>query len=1098
MSIGRESTLADLPTMDPAISSRAEQEKFEVAYIARTRILNMHVSVSFRNSTRVSTRVRSASSSLVFAVALLGAATVQSESIFATSEPALCSDAWKASKCPEYCTGYMEGMCCKYDGQTASMLTIPAAHNLAIVGRREWFQNCTGAKLAFTDYVAQGAGAFRPLFEVGEGAKADAESSGIFDSYMTQAMAVPSFAEYVEDLSPRIRVTPELQWTDILPYVRKMGSYQGKQLTMPFDLDFINILLRDDLVDQYERETERKEPRTWEEFADFVEHFHGKDLNGDGKPDSGICSLNGAGPGGPQAMLMAIASTKLQYMGANTGIWFDTKNPDSIPLFENPAFLEAAEITRRLWMHSIDDKPGGWVELHEDYWHNGECAAYMWLTGSVAWVLTKGPIGRCKSYPKPCAKDAPAEDILWQPQREDGTYWEPRRVRSMGSAKVYERSTGEMKSCTPELDPQEGEVNCPHLDSEEDERDGVWINRAPYYYSAYQHSSISLRAGAPQANRDLLWDFLVMANLESAPIVAQALGNTYLDPFRRSHFNPENRQLYSTAWTDQMYEDLKRTFFWAGSTPNSALPLSIPGQEEYELAMEMLLWQYLLDIGTDCPTKDACKCRKYINPGDNCGYGWDDGGTATPDAELWARSRANGGSLTTEQFARYLKIRWDTITANNGGGRSQIDRYRGTLGLDPLPKPLLEDDDTNDAWVLPLVIALSATIGFILCAIVVGWVCVTYRDKKKLQKKREAEYARAIRTAEEDAGALGHPMVLCSARNFMDLPQLKSYEDLRNDGKLVFLDTLDKIQAFKKRHLIVFLSHQWLGWGIPDPENIHHKAMKEALRQVVSRCRRVGVGSSAKLDEMYIWCDFVSIAQEHRPMQIMAVSSLPVYSSIADAFVIVAPTARHKNSGKVCNADTYSLRGWCRAEMLAKVCGSGLDHMYIIQGEDALLQPVNHEWLMKLDLRVFEGQFSCCSMKHKGTVKCDKESLMSPILGLYSLVIKQRNQEHIQDVYQHIQSDKDRFFPDTTEFVNERGKVEERELFGPLVRKMEEHVKERSSVDEYENRRTSTWEAISTLNITVETAPQDELSARSSDDFFDENSVKNNKNDDWC
>uniref|UniRef100_A0A7S4K0D7 Uncharacterized protein n=1 Tax=Odontella aurita TaxID=265563 RepID=A0A7S4K0D7_9STRA len=1000
--------------------------------------------------------------------------------------PKLCSDEWRATECPKYCTNYMEDMCCKYHGKTASMLTIPFGHNLAIVARREWFQNCTGANLAFTDYQAQGSGAFRPLFEVGEGAKADAESSGVYDSYMTQATAVNTFKDYVEDLSPRIRVTPKLQWTDILPYVRKMGSYQGRQLTMPFDLDFVNILLRDDLVKRYETEKGEKEPRTYEEFAAFVEYFNNTDLNNDGKPDAGICSLNGAGPGGPQAMLMAIASTKLQYLGSNTGVWFDTEDPEAVPLFETPAFLEAAELTRRLWMNSIDDRPGGWTELHEDYWHNGECAAYMWLTGSVAWVLTKGPIGKCESYPKPCIKKTEGKPewknrtVIWEPTHEDGSYWEPRRVRPFGSEKVYDRASETMKSCTPELDPQEGEVNCPHLDPEEDERDGVWINRAPYYYSAFQHCSISFRAEALQENRDLLWDFVVMANLESAPVVAQALGNTYLDPFRRSHLTPETRKFYSKEWTEQQYEDLRRTFFWAGSTPNTVLPLSIPGQEEYELAMEMLLWQYLLDIGTDCTSKNDCKCRKFLEPGDNCGYGWGD----DPDLELWARSRANGGSLSKEQFAINLRRRWDAITKTHGGGRDQINSYRGTMDLEPLK----EEGGSDDAWVMPLVIALSATIGFILVAIVVGWVFITYREKRRLMRIREAEYERAIRTAEEDAGALGHPMVLCSARNFMKLPSLTAYEDLRNQGKLVYLDTLEKIQAFKEQHLIVFLSHQWLGWGIPDPDNIHHNAMTEALRQVITRCRRTGVGSKATLDEMYVWCDFVSIAQEHRPMQIMAVSSLPVYSSIADAFVIVAPTARHQNSGKVCNADTYSLRGWCRAEMLAKVCGSGLDHMYIIQGEDSTLQPVDHEWLMKLDLRVFEGQFSCCSMKHSGTVKCDKESLMSPILGLYSLVIKQRKLTHIQDVYHFIVSDKDRFFPHSIFFVDEDGKAEERELFGPLVKKMEEHVDEKGTMT-YENiqRRSSMWEAASELSIKHLTKGTDQQDgSRDSDNFADD------------
>ena len=194
-------------------------------------------------------------------------------------------------------------------------------------------------------------------------------------------------------------------------------------------------------------------------------------------------------------MLMAIAASKLQYQGSMTGTWFDLDNPDAVPLFENEAFYQAAELTRRLWMHSIDDQPGGWVELHEDYWHNGRCASYMWLTGSVALVLTKNRIRRCASYPVPCGEN---DEVLWEPTREDGSYWEPRRFRSMGSAQVYDRTDGKMKTCTPEASPKGNEVMCPYLDAEEDERDGVWINRAP----------VSSKPCLPRSSMGLFFDVL--------------------------------------------------------------------------------------------------------------------------------------------------------------------------------------------------------------------------------------------------------------------------------------------------------------------------------------------------------------------------------------------------------------------------------------------------------------------------------------------------------------------------------------------------------------------------------------------------------------
>ena len=87
----------------------------------------------------------------------------------------------------------------------------------------------------------------------------------------------------------------------------------GSLKALPFDFDFLNLLLRDDLVAKYEEETGRREPRTFEDLADFAEFFYGTDINADGTPDFGICSFNGAGPAGPQALLMQIAASKLQY-----------------------------------------------------------------------------------------------------------------------------------------------------------------------------------------------------------------------------------------------------------------------------------------------------------------------------------------------------------------------------------------------------------------------------------------------------------------------------------------------------------------------------------------------------------------------------------------------------------------------------------------------------------------------------------------------------------------------------------------------------------------------------------------------------------------
>ena len=54
---------------------------------------------------------------------------------------------------------------------------------------------------------------------------------------------------------------------------------------------------------------------------------------------------------------------------------------------------------------------------------------------------------------------------LWTPQKEDGSYWPPKRVFMMGSSTVYVRDVG-MRRCSPKLGAgvdEETEVHCPYL-----------------------------------------------------------------------------------------------------------------------------------------------------------------------------------------------------------------------------------------------------------------------------------------------------------------------------------------------------------------------------------------------------------------------------------------------------------------------------------------------------------------------------------------------------------------------------------------------------------------------------------------------------------
>ena len=126
----------------------------------------------------------------------------------------------------------------------------------------------------------------------------------------------------------------------------------------------------------------------------------------------------------------------------------------------------------------------------------------------------------------------PNGTVLWRPEHEDGSYRPPRRVFPPGSERVYVRNEG-MRACTAELShDEEKEVYCPHLNAARDERDGRWVNRVPYYYSAYQHGSVSINSKASDSSKAALWDFFVFANVESyGGVVVRAVFTEVVGPY---------------------------------------------------------------------------------------------------------------------------------------------------------------------------------------------------------------------------------------------------------------------------------------------------------------------------------------------------------------------------------------------------------------------------------------------------------------------------------------------------------------------------------------------------------------------------------------
>ena len=167
--------------------------------------------------------------------------------------------------------------------------------------------------------------------------------------------------------------------------------------------------------------------------------------------------------------------------------------------------------------------------------------------------------------------------------------------------------------------------------------------------------------------------------------------------------------------------------------------------------------------------------------------------------------------------------------------------------------------------------------------------------------------------------------------------------------------------------VIVFLSYQCLSFSAgPDQEQMH--CMKSCLVDVQNQ---MGV----RLDEIYVWLDVVAIPQRSLKLKSLAVNTLYAYARMASCLVIVAPESVHADLQFRASVATYKRRVWCRAELLAFFCANGLTKMFMVTKAGSL-QPVMDDWMEDV-ANVFDGDLTCCTMKHAGNRECDKRSYSS-------------------------------------------------------------------------------------------------------------------------
>ena len=157
---------------------------------------------------------------------------------------------------------------------------------------------------------------------------------------------------------------------------------------------------------------------------------------------------------------------------------------------------------------------------------------------------------------------------------------------------------------------------------------------------------------------------------------------------------------------------------------------------------------------------------------------------------------------------------------------------------------------------------------------------------------------------------------------------------------------------------------------------------------------------------------------------------------------------------------------WCRAEQLCHSMRNGTEGMYLAVDDASPIVPVEDDFFNE-SLHVFNGDLTCCRLEHKGMGACDRQSLVTPFLGLYG-VLSRASHEAMNNDTNHadalasvnaflseIENNQEEIFPRTFQRImwrKEKRVTEEVMLFGDLIERMRARVRSGADFDIEEDK----------------------------------------------
>lgn len=245
-----------------------------------------------------------------------------------------------------------------------------------------------------------------------------------------------------------------------------------------------------------------------------------------------------------------------------------------------------------------------------------------------------------------------------------------------------------------------------------------------------------------------------------------------------------------------------------------------------------------------------------------------------------------------------------------------------------------------------------------------------------------------------------YPMYVIPMKRLMQMRKFLIHHEMLERG---YLEEFTP----EKQGKVIVVSHQWLSYNHPDPEQEHFYTLKRVLDRLgngeVNRVedywlhsvlfRSPGITAKEWKDDFehtYVWIDYCCIPQvevDFDPETVhqsgLAVQSIAAYVERASLLLVLAPVCMHKETGHSCNFSSWRTRGWCRLEMMSAILSSNDVRVMVCTGAEAtpfLLHPFEAP-----RIPVGHGDFSCCELGHcfaGHTITCDKKRLRGTMEGM--------------------------------------------------------------------------------------------------------------------